>query len=148
MLHPPPAPDENRQRRQVVHEALSWVGTPYHHRGTLKGVGVDCAQFPRLVYQSCGMLVPFDTGNYPPDWHLHRGEERYLDRVRGFAREIDIDPQPGDFALFRIGRCYAHGAIVTEWPDLVHAVVGLAVIPDTADSGTLRGRARKFFTVW
>jgi cell wall-associated NlpC family hydrolase len=144
----PPSASEVEARGRVVAEALAWVGTPYHHRGTLKGIGVDCAQFPRLVYQACGLLPPFETGDYPPDWHLHRSEERYLARVAAFAREINGDPGPGDFALFRVGRCYAHGAIVTGWPAIVHAVVDLAVLPDTADSGRLCSRPRKFFTLW
>ncbi len=145
---PPSLHDEGRQRQDVVREALSWTGTPYHHRGTLKGVGVDCAQFPRLVYQACGLLPPFETGDYPPDWHLHRSEERYLAQAAEFSREIATDPQPGDFVLFRIGRCYAHGAIVTSWPSIVHAVVDLAVIPDTVGNGDLIARPRKLFTLW
>ncbi len=27
----------------VVRTARTWLGTPYHHQGRLKGVGVDCA---------------------------------------------------------------------------------------------------------
>ncbi len=134
-------------RAAVIAEAQTWLGTPYHHRGTLKGVGVDCAQFPMLVYAACGFFPAFDIGDYPPDWHLHRSEERYLARVAAFAREI-ADPRPGDFALFRVGRCFAHGAIVTDWPSIVHAVVNLAVIPDSAASGMLCDRPRKFFTLW
>ena len=26
----------------AVAEALTWLGTPYHHQGRVKGVGVDC----------------------------------------------------------------------------------------------------------
>ncbi len=26
---------------QAVAEALIWLGTPYHHQGRVKGVGVD-----------------------------------------------------------------------------------------------------------
>ena len=31
-------------RAAVVAEAIAWLGTPYHHRARIKGVGVDCAQ--------------------------------------------------------------------------------------------------------
>lgn len=27
---------------EAVTEALTWLGTPYHHQGRIKGVGVDC----------------------------------------------------------------------------------------------------------
>jgi cell wall-associated NlpC family hydrolase len=137
------------QRNLVVREARSWLGTPYHHRGMLKGIGVDCAQFPMLVYSSCGLFPAFKTGDYPPDWHLHRNEERYLLRVSERAREIpETALEPGDFALFRVGRCYAHGAIVTRWPTIIHAVIDRAVILDTANGGRLGTSARKFFTLW
>ena len=36
-------------RARIVAEAMTWLGTPYHHRGKLKGIGVDCAQLPLCV---------------------------------------------------------------------------------------------------
>ena len=30
-------------KEDVVREAKTWLGTPFHHQGRLKGVGVDCA---------------------------------------------------------------------------------------------------------
>ena len=134
-------------RSAVVAEAFSWLRTPYNHRGRLKGIGVDCAQFPLLVYSACGVIEPFDTGDYPPDWHLHRSEERYLGPVRRLAREIDpADLQAGDFVVYRVGRCFAHGAIVIGWPRIVHAVVGQCVMLDEATSGRLATSACKAFT--
>ncbi len=136
-------------RSAVVAEALSWLRTPYHHRGRLKGVGVDCAQFPLQVYAACGAIQPFDTGDYPPDWHLHRSEERYLGPVRRLACEIEVtDMHPGDFAVFRAGRCFAHGAIVIEWPRIIHAVVGQCVMLDEAGQGRLAGSRCKGFTLF
>ena len=136
-------------RNLVVAEALTWLRTPYHHRGRLKGIGVDCAQFPLQVYSSCGVIEPFETGDYPPDWHLHRSEEKYLVHVRARAQEIEIaSVQPGDFVVFRIGRCFAHGAIVVAWPRIIHAVVNQAVLLDEATSGKLSSAPRRAFTLW
>lgn len=136
-------------RGAIVAEALTWLRTPYHHRGTIKGVGVDCAQFPLQVYAACGLIEPFETGDYPPDWHMHRSEERYLAAVQARAKEIDPgEVQPGDLMVFRIGRCYAHGAIVTAWPRLVHAVVGRCVMLDEITSAQLANRPAKAFTLW
>lgn len=36
---------EQEERARFVATALSYVGTPYHHHGRLKGIGVDCATF-------------------------------------------------------------------------------------------------------
>jgi NlpC/P60 family putative phage cell wall peptidase len=136
-------------REAVIAEALSWLRTPYHHRGSIKGVGVDCAQFPLAVYAACGLVERFDPGDYPPDWHLHRSDERYLNVVRARAREIEIaEVLPGDFVVFRVGRCFAHGAIVIDWPRIIHAVVGQSVMLDSGTNGRLGQSAVKAFTLW
>ena len=136
-------------REAVIREAMSWLRTPYHHRGTIKGIGVDCAQFQMQVYATCGLIQPFDPGDYPPDWHLHRSDERYLNTVSARAREIDeSDVQRGDFVVFRVGRCYAHGAIIIEWPRIIHAVVNQCVMLDEATTGRLSRAPRKAFTLW
>src|ERR1700736_4246432 len=77
------------QRAAVVAEAMTWLGTPWRHRGRVKGAGVDCAQFVIKAYAGAGLIDDFDTGEHPPDWHIHRDEERFLPFVPRFAREID-----------------------------------------------------------
>ncbi len=64
------------------------------------------------VFVDAGLVVPFDPRPYPPDWHLHRSEERYLGFVADLCAECDT-AQPGDVVLFRFGRCWAHGGIAT-----------------------------------
>ena len=153
--------NQPEQRSAVLVEARRWIGTPYHHMGRIRGVGVDCATFPAEVYAAAGVIAPVTIDFYPPDWHLHRASERYLHRVLEHAAEVD-SPEPGDFTLWRIGRAFAHGAIVIAWPRIIHAVVGIGVIEDDGESPTLsfarlRSRARhnadaarerKFFSVW
>lgn len=107
-------------RAAVVTEAESWLGTPYHHRARVKGAGVDCAQILIGVYGNVGLVDPFDTDDYPMDWMLHRDEERYLGWVERYAGRVDA-PLPGDIAVWRFGRCFSHGAIVTGWPNIIHA---------------------------
>ena len=70
------------------------------------------------VYGRVRIIPHIDIPYYPPDWHLHRGVERYMDGLPDHAREIDT-PDPGDVALFRFGRCFSHGAIATGWPQLI-----------------------------
>jgi len=108
-------------RDAIVEEARRWIGTPYHHMADVLGVGVDCAMLPLRVYQSVG-LIPLDVDPrpYPHDWMLHRSDERYLQNVERFASKVD-EPLPGDIALFRIGRCLAHGAIVETPHMMIHA---------------------------
>ena len=138
----------SEQRRQVVTEARSWLGTPYHHAAQVKGAGVDCAMLPASVYRAAGLIPDFPVEHYPPDWHMHRDTERYLDIVTRHASEVASPTGPGDFALFRWGRCFAHGAIVIDWPVIIHAALHVGVVLDLGNDGRLAGRARRFFTLW
>jgi len=135
------------RRLAVVIEAGSWVGTPYRTAQRVKGPagGVDCLTLVVEVYE-CAQVIPhYEVPYYPQDWHLHRGVERYLAGVLEYASEIDGPPGPGDLVLFRFGRCFAHGGIVTSWPRLIHAWNGAGVVPVDADQALLGRRPRRFF---
>lgn len=131
-------------RQRVVDEAKTWLGTPYHHMGRLKGAGTDCLMLLAEVYHAAGVIPRLEVGFYAPDWHLHRDAERYLEGVMHYAREVE-QPQPGDVAVFRFGRCFAHGAIVTLWPRLIHAWHSAGVIEAQATQPQLASRPVRFF---
>jgi NlpC/P60 family putative phage cell wall peptidase len=134
-------------RCAVIASAETWLGTPYHHAARLKGVGCDCLTLLAEVYHAAGIIPLIEIPYYPPDWHLHRGVERYIDGMRDYAHEIvGAQPAPGDVALFRFGRCFSHGAIVTEWPRLIHAWHAGGVMRGDATQSLLTGRAVRFFS--
>jgi len=155
-------PDIVSQRAAVIRCARAWLRTPYHHRGRVKGAGVDCAMLLAEVYAEAGLVPALDIPHYPPDWHLHRDSERYLGFVRDHAVEIAGPPAPGDIALWRFGRCFSHGAIVVLWPKIIHAYLGRDCVYEDAlgaewlsrmgEGRDARARPRpvKFFTlkVW
>ncbi len=142
------------RRAFILSEAISWIGTPFHHEARVKGAGVDCAMLLAEVYERAGLIGRIEIPHYPPDWHLHRDAERFLERIVAHAREIagppnGPDPLAGDVALFRYGRCFSHGAIVSAWPRVVHAnFLARAVTWGDATREPLAGRAVKFFTVF
>jgi len=84
------------------------------------------------VYARAGMVEPVAIPFYPPDWHLHRDAERYLGFVLEQASEVAADPLPADIALWRFGRCFSHGAIVVDWPVVIHAYAGKGCILEDA----------------
>jgi cell wall-associated NlpC family hydrolase len=135
-------------RVNIITEAKSWLGTPFHHFGKLKGVGVDCAMFLRGVYSNCKIIPAFEIGNYPEQWYLHRDEERFLGFMHKYGKEIKSPPLPGDVAIFRFGRCFSHGTIVINWPWIIHAYKPLkkVVYDNVLESGLTR-RSKKFFEV-
>lgn len=158
------------ERAAVVREALSWVGTAFHHRGRIKARrdasgrildkgGVDCAQSVYLIYRAaCPARVPeIETADldYGFQWNLSKeaaSAERYLSAVQSHAREIEPGALlPGDLALFRWGLAYAHGAIVMlpGWPAIAHANAAAGgFMLDRGDLGRLHRRPVKFFTLW
>lgn len=135
---------DSSTRNRVLAEASTWQGTPWHHQGGIKGVGVDCAFFLVRVFHAVGLIPDIDPRPYPPDWHFHQDGERFLEWVKQFADEVET-PEPGDVAMFKFGRCYAHGSIVIEWPLLIHSQIGQCVREQTADGGYLAGRKVRFF---
>lgn len=134
-------------RDQVVAEARTWLSTPYHHMGRIKGVGVDCGQILIEVFSTVGMMPRIETGYYPHDWHFHRDEERYLGWIKQFAHQVET-PQPGDIALFKFGRCISHGAIVLDWPMMIHAYHDRGVVYESANSLEMKGRLDSFWSMF
>jgi len=133
-------------RERIVAEARTWLGTPYHHQGKVKGVGVDCAMILVDVYRQVGLIPEIDPRPYPPDWHLHRDEERYLGWVQQYGKEVET-PKPGDVVLFKFGRCLSHGGIVVDWPVIIHSYYGIGVIYEDVSRGPLARRKQVFYSV-
>ena len=141
--------DEVEQRQRVVDVARSWVGTPYHHRANIKGVGTDCGMILIEVFTEAGIISHFDPGKYSPDWMLHRDAEVYLSIVERFAAPT-VTPGPGDLVLFRFGRCISHSGIITTGTEIVHAYkdAGGVVLDDIARNGRLAQRIAGYWSVW
>lgn len=136
-------------RAAVVREALSWLGTPYHHQARVKGAGTDCGQFLAGVFEAVGAVPPVAIEDYPHDWHLHRSEERYLANVERFAHRVDREPRPGDIVLYRFDQAISHGAIVVDWPVIVHAYLRQGVVLDEAERNhVLRAAQVGLWSVW
>ena len=142
---------EFQQRRDVVRIARTWIRTPFHDNASIKGVGVDCARLIKAVYEEAGLCGSFELDHYSPQWFLHRSEELFMGYVARHAHEIaEEDAGPGDIALFKIGRCYAHGAIIVDWPSaMIHAhKQSRMVIESGASDADLRKIERKVFSPW
>lgn len=154
---------EQDERNAVVMMAKSWLGTPYHTAARIRGVGADCATMVAGAYEDARMIPAQDIAHYPPDWHLHRGTERYLAQVLQYAKELPEDhPRaklPGNLVLYRFGRCFSHAAIIVQWPQIAHAYVGRNCTLDDGDASWLttigengpdtgKKRPRKFMSLW
>jgi NlpC/P60 family putative phage cell wall peptidase len=117
-------------RAGIVAEARAWIGTPYRHQASLKGVGCDCLGLVRGVWRALIGEEPQAAPPYSRDWAEAAREETLAQAAR--AHLVEIEPaeyQPGDVLLFRYRERYPakHAAIVSAPALMVHAHDGAAV---------------------
>ena len=96
----------------------------------------SCAFSPIRASLSPSILRP-----YPPDWHLHRSAERYLDWLFDRTGEVET-PGLGDVIVFKYGRTFSHGAIVP--PGLIRS---RSFMPSNPTGGVRHGYLRHLAAV-
>ena len=119
----------NRQDR-IVTEARSWIGTPYRHQASLKGIGCDCLGLLRGVWREVMGQEPELPPPYSPDWAA-AGADTLVAAARRYLTEIDRrDLAPGDVLLFRWRDTLPakHCAVVASPGSMIHAHDGASVV--------------------
>ena len=119
-------------RQEIIAETLSWLGTPYRHQASLKGVGCDCLGLMRGVWRSCIGAEPEEIVPYTPDWAEAGGGEPLAATARRHMDEIAVAAAaPGDALLFRwrSGLPAKHAGILVAADRFVHAHQGAVVAP-------------------
>jgi cell wall-associated NlpC family hydrolase len=144
---------EPEARARVGAIAHTWLGTPFHDHARVKGAGCDCATFLLETFEEAGLIPHTDVGHYSPQFFMHSPEERYLGWVLKFGREIPVEQtKPGDIVLYKLGLCYAHGALIVEpgWPWIIHSHAAARRVIRAKGTSPHLGRVRgvKFFSLW
>lgn len=103
-------------RSAIIAETRSWIGTPYHHQASVKGVGCDCLGLVRGVWRSLLGPEPEAIPGYSKDWGEIGAQETMLAAARRHL--IEIAPRSalaGDVLVFRIrrGRMAKHAGILS-----------------------------------
>ena len=111
----------------IVAEARAWIGTPYHHQASLKGVGCDCLGLLRGVWRGILGPEPEWPPPYAPDW-AEAGGDPLLDAARRHLVAADV-VTPGAVLVFRWreGCAAKHCAIAASPDTMIHAHDGAAV---------------------
>jgi NlpC/P60 family putative phage cell wall peptidase len=121
-------------RQRIVAEARGWIGTPYHHQASRKGVGCDCVGLVRGVWRAAIGPEPEVMPAYSGDWGAANGADSLL--ALGQRHFTPVDPEAmdaGDVVVFRMrgGRVAKHCGIVTSvvWAEarFIHAQEGVPV---------------------
>lgn len=112
----------------VVAAARGWIGTPYRHQASLKGIGCDCLGLVRGVWRETVGPEPEAPPPYAPDWAEAGGAEALLGAAGRHLLRLDA-PEPGCVLLFRwrAGLPAKHCAILASPASMVHAHDGAAV---------------------
>jgi NlpC/P60 family putative phage cell wall peptidase len=119
--------DEMIARATIVAEARSWIGTPYHHQASVRGVGCDCLGLVRGVWRATVGPEPERIPGYSNDWGEAQGHETMLAAGRRHLIEIPpVDALPGDVIVFRIraDRVAKHAGILASASTFIHAQEG------------------------
>jgi NlpC/P60 family putative phage cell wall peptidase len=127
-------------------EARLWLGTPYRHQASLRGIGCDCLGLLRGVWRGLYGAEPEVPPPYSAAWAesaapgtdpLAEAASRHLVPVPG--RLAAAAPRAGDVLLFAFRRHLParHCAIATGDGAMIHAHDG-AVVTEVALTGWWR----------
>ena len=115
----------------VLGEVRTWVGTPYRHQASRKGVACDCLGLIRGVWRALYGGEPQDTGAYSKDWAEAGGQELLLEAATQHFQTCKADALgPGRLVLFRwrAGVPAKHAGILVDESAFIHAYEGAAVM--------------------
>lgn len=115
--------------RAVVCAARHWLGTPYRHQGSRRGVGADCLGLLRGVWRDVIGAEPLVVPPYGRDWAEIDDREPLLLAMRTVLPE-SCAIAPGVVLVFRWspGVAAKHCAIATAPNRMIHAYSGRGTI--------------------
>jgi NlpC/P60 family putative phage cell wall peptidase len=88
---------------EIVKIARQWIGTPYVHQASLKGVGCDCLGLLRGIWRELHGEEPEALPPYSPDWAEATGAETLYMALKRHSSEAPLAQlAPGNIALFRM----------------------------------------------
>lgn len=127
-------------RAAVIAEARTWLGTPFHHKQGLKGVGVDCLHLWWRSGEAAGAMEKISKRELRGFWP-HYGRRPDPVRMRAALetfRMVEISEHealPGDVLWTHWGNeIPVHFAIVSAFefrPTIIHAVLNYEVVEHT-----------------
>jgi NlpC/P60 family putative phage cell wall peptidase len=112
-------------------EARQWLGTPYRHQASLRGVACDCLGLVRGIWRTLYGDEPETPPPYRPDWAEVGGREILLDALGRWLIPIaTADAGPGDVLVFRMtpDAVAKHCAILSGDDRMIHAYWGRACV--------------------
>ncbi|MCB1354478.1 MAG: C40 family peptidase [Rhodobacteraceae bacterium] len=120
---------------RIVTLARQWLGTPYRHQASCRGVGTDCLGLLRGLWREAIGPEPEAVPSYTPDWSEAGGEEELLAAAtRNMTQVPSGGALIGDVVVMRMkdGGVAKHIGILARSNDgyetLIHAYSGHGVV--------------------
>lgn len=116
-------------RADIVAAARRWIGTPYAHQASVRGVGADCLGLVRGVWREVVGPEPEPMRPYAPDWAEAGGAEALIDLGRRHFTPVGDTWRTGDVLIFRFRENVPakHVAIASASDRIIHAHDGACV---------------------
>jgi NlpC/P60 family putative phage cell wall peptidase len=95
------------QQKELVRIARSWIGTPYHHQASIRGIGTDCLGLIRGIYRDFYGYDAETPPAYSTAWGETDGKELMLEAAQRhllYVGKSSTQLLPGDVLVFRIRR--------------------------------------------
>lgn len=131
-------------------EAREWLGTPYQHQASVKGVGTDCLGLLRGIWRAVYGAEPQAVPAYTEDWAEPDHREVLLEAACRWLTAKDLTREaPGDVLLFRMrdGSIAKHLGLqsrIGSHPQFIHSYTGHGVIESSLSKPWQRRIAARF----
>lgn len=125
-------------RARVLAAARGWIGTPYRHQGSRRGVGCDCLGLVRGVWRELYGREPETPPAYSAQWAAIDGRDALSEAATRHFQPVPIaEARPGDLVLFRWreGRPAQHCGLLDEGGRVIHAYEGASVVSSPLTPG-------------
>ncbi len=117
--------------QEVLAEAERWIGTPYRHGASTRGVSCDCLGLVRGIWRALYGCEPERAGTYARDWaEVSTGDPMLEAAARHMNRRVSPAAMPGDLIVFRwrAGLAAKHLGIMAHDNRFIHAYQGHSVM--------------------
>ena len=111
---------------EVIEIARDWIGTPYKHQMSVKGLGCDCLGLLRGVWRTYYQSEePEQLPAYSPSWGDHRQDDPLMRVAKKYFDSVRC-AEAGDVLLFRMrpGMAVKHCSILSAQGSMIHAYSG------------------------
>jgi NlpC/P60 family putative phage cell wall peptidase len=112
-------------RTDIIAEARSWIGTPYAHQASVRGIGCDCLGLVRGVWRAVYGEEPEQPPAYSRDWAEAHGRETLAEAAGRHMIAVATDKiRPADVLLFAMkeNSPAKHCAILTAPGRMLHSI--------------------------